>query len=54
MFRFHERRLVLDIELALDEYHLNLNVLAAESDAADQLEQMAKAIHKRRAESEPS
>ena len=54
VFRFHKRRLVLDIELASDDYHLNLKVLAADNGAANQLEQMAKAIRKRRREGEPS
>ena len=54
VFTFGTRRLVLDIELASDDYHLNLKVLAADKDAADQLEQMAEAIHKRRHEGEPS
>lgn len=54
IFTFGTRRLVLDIELASDDYHLNLKVLAANKDAADQLEKMAKAVHKRRHEGEPS
>ncbi len=54
VFTFGTRRLVLDIELASDEYHLNLKVLAAGNDAANQLEQMAKAVHKRSHEGEPS
>ena len=54
VFTFGTRHLVLDIELASDDYHLNLKVLAADNDAANQLEQMAKAIHKRRREGKPS
>ena len=54
VFTFGTRRLVLDVGLATDEYHLDLKVLAADKDAADQLTQVAKAIHKRRVEGEPS
>ena len=54
VFTFGTRRLVLDIGLASDEYHLDLKVLAADKDAADQLGQVAKAIQQRKIKGEPS
>ena len=54
VFTFGTRRLVLDVGLASDEYHLDLKVLAVDKDAADQLGQVAKAIHKRGHKGEPS
>ena len=54
VFTFGTRRLVLDIGLASDEYHLDLKVLATDSDAADQLGQVAKAIQQRKVKGEPS
>ena len=53
-FRQGLTRLVLDISLSGDEYHLNLTVLAADEAAAEQLVTVARKVHERREKGEPS
>ena len=54
LFRQNLRRIVLDISLEADEYHIAMKVLAVDPEAAEQLETVAKKLHARKRTGEPS
>ena len=47
-------RVVLDVRESSDGYHLEMTVLAVDEDAAEQLATVAKKLHQRRDQGEPS
>ena len=53
-FNQNLKRVVLDLSLGTDEYHLDMRILAVDEEVADQLAVVAKKTHARREKGEPS